>query len=126
MSYTKTLSNYACSKRVRVTLPSPIKCIVEGKQYMNQRRLLCYYLNNVLSAGMEIELLRNITRLHFYWSIRTAGLEQEVENLKKKLADCIKENSNIKDELSEAKRIKVRFFFCIPLRIFHCHLLVCA
>ncbi|KMT01033.1 hypothetical protein BVRB_9g222950 isoform A [Beta vulgaris subsp. vulgaris] len=37
---------------------------------------------------------------------RTAGLEQEVENLKKKLADCIKENSNIKDELSEAKRIK--------------------
>lgn len=74
----------------------------------------------------EIELLRNITRLHFYWSIRTAGLEQEVENLKKKLADCIKENSNIKDELSEAKRIKVRFFFCIPLRIFHCHLLVCA
>lgn len=40
---------------------------------------------------------------------RTAGLEQEVENLKKKLADYIKENSNIKDELSEAKRIKVSF-----------------
>lgn len=37
---------------------------------------------------------------------RTAGLEQEVENLKKKLADCTKENSNIKEELSEAQRIK--------------------
>ncbi|XP_021866190.2 uncharacterized protein [Spinacia oleracea] len=37
---------------------------------------------------------------------RTAGLEQEVENLKKKLTDCIKENSNIKEELSEAQRIK--------------------
>ncbi|XP_021776152.1 myosin-9-like [Chenopodium quinoa] len=37
---------------------------------------------------------------------RTAGLEQEVENLKKKLTNSIKENSNIKEELSEAQRIK--------------------
>ncbi|XP_021717134.1 myosin-9-like isoform X3 [Chenopodium quinoa] len=37
---------------------------------------------------------------------RTAGLEQEVENLKKKLTNSVKENSNIKEELSEAQRIK--------------------
>ncbi|KAK9677325.1 hypothetical protein RND81_11G136400 [Saponaria officinalis] len=37
---------------------------------------------------------------------RTAGLEQEVENLKKTLLDCSKENSNIKDKLSEAQMIK--------------------
>ncbi|KAK9690508.1 hypothetical protein RND81_09G133200 [Saponaria officinalis] len=37
---------------------------------------------------------------------RTAGLEQEVENLKNKLADYVKEKTDIKDELSEAKRIK--------------------
>ncbi|KAL9238539.1 hypothetical protein vseg_012944 [Gypsophila vaccaria] len=39
---------------------------------------------------------------------RTAGLEQEVENLRKKLVDYVKENSDIKDELSEAKRIKTQ------------------
>ncbi|KAH9621689.1 hypothetical protein KSS87_015232, partial [Heliosperma pusillum] len=37
---------------------------------------------------------------------RTAGLEQEVENLKNKLAGYVKQNSDIRDELSEAKRIK--------------------
>ncbi|XP_074275861.1 uncharacterized protein LOC141599670 isoform X2 [Silene latifolia] len=37
---------------------------------------------------------------------RTAGLEQEVENLKKEKADCEKENSDIKNQLSEAMRIK--------------------
>ncbi|KAH9621427.1 hypothetical protein KSS87_004427 [Heliosperma pusillum] len=37
---------------------------------------------------------------------RTAGLEQEVEILKNKLAGYVKQNSDIRDELSEAKRIK--------------------
>ncbi|XP_074312741.1 uncharacterized protein LOC141648156 [Silene latifolia] len=41
-----------------------------------------------------------------YFRSRTAGLEQEVENLKNKLAGYVKQNSDIKDELSEAKRIK--------------------
>ncbi|KAK6159204.1 hypothetical protein DH2020_006518 [Rehmannia glutinosa] len=43
------------------------------------------------------------TRLHFQ---RTAGLEQEIENLKKKLATCTRENQNLQEELSEAYLIK--------------------
>uniref|UniRef100_A0A5B6YQB4 Putative myosin-10 isoform X1 n=1 Tax=Davidia involucrata TaxID=16924 RepID=A0A5B6YQB4_DAVIN len=43
------------------------------------------------------------TRMHFQ---RTAGLEQEIENLKKKLAACTRENLNLQEELSEAFRIK--------------------
>ncbi|XP_019223455.1 PREDICTED: uncharacterized protein LOC109205225 isoform X2 [Nicotiana attenuata] len=35
-----------------------------------------------------------------------AGLEQETENLKKKLAACTRENQNLEEELSEAYRIK--------------------
>ncbi|XP_075074125.1 uncharacterized protein LOC107783312 isoform X5 [Nicotiana tabacum] len=37
---------------------------------------------------------------------RIAGLEQETENLKKKLAACTRENQNLEEELSEAYRIK--------------------
>ena len=43
----------------------------------------------------------------FFHPIRTAGLEQEIENLKKKLATCLRENVNLQEELSEAYRIKV-------------------
>lgn len=43
------------------------------------------------------------TRLHFQ---RTAGLEQEIENLNTKLATCTRENKNLQEELSEAYRIK--------------------
>ncbi|KAL3538793.1 hypothetical protein ACH5RR_002159 [Cinchona calisaya] len=43
------------------------------------------------------------TRMHFQ---RTAALEQEIENLKKKLAICTRENQNLQEELSEAYRIK--------------------
>lgn len=42
-------------------------------------------------------------RMHFQ---RTAGLEQEIENLKKKLATCHSENQNLQEELSEAYHIK--------------------
>ena len=45
--------------------------------------------------------------IEFNSPIRTAGLEQEIENLKKKLAACVIENSNLQEELSEAYRIKV-------------------
>lgn len=48
--------------------------------------------------------------------IRTAGLEQEIENLKKKLAACTRDNVNLQEELSETYRIKVRtltFFPCV-------------
>ncbi|KAL6209957.1 hypothetical protein ACLB2K_020895 [Fragaria x ananassa] len=42
-------------------------------------------------------------KMHFQ---RTAGSEQEIENLKKKLATCSRENVNLQEELSEAYRIK--------------------
>ncbi|XVE93516.1 hypothetical protein REPUB_Repub01dG0201400 [Reevesia pubescens] len=45
------------------------------------------------------------TRMHFQ---RTAGLEQEIENLKKKLAACTRDNQNLQEELSEAYRIKTQ------------------
>ncbi|KAK4258856.1 hypothetical protein QN277_005256 [Acacia crassicarpa] len=44
-----------------------------------------------------------VTRMHFQ---RTAGLEDEIENLKKKLAACTRDNLNLQEELSEAYRIK--------------------
>ncbi|KAJ0973688.1 hypothetical protein J5N97_015653 [Dioscorea zingiberensis] len=43
------------------------------------------------------------TRMHFQ---RTAGLEQEIENLNKKLARCTRDKQNLQEELSEAYRIK--------------------
>ncbi|KAL6545891.1 hypothetical protein OROGR_009765 [Orobanche gracilis] len=42
-------------------------------------------------------------RMHFQ---RTAGLEHEIESLKKKLATCTRENHNLQEELSEAYLIK--------------------
>ncbi|KAI3755469.1 hypothetical protein L1987_55270 [Smallanthus sonchifolius] len=39
-------------------------------------------------------------------SQRTAGLEQEINDLKKKLTACLRENANLQEELSEAYRIK--------------------
>ncbi|EPS73784.1 hypothetical protein M569_00971, partial [Genlisea aurea] len=43
------------------------------------------------------------TRMHFQ---RTAGLEQEIGELKQKLSSCSRENQNLQEELSEAYRIK--------------------
>ncbi|XP_028084167.1 uncharacterized protein LOC114285316 isoform X2 [Camellia sinensis] len=43
------------------------------------------------------------TRMHFQ---RTAGLEQEIESLKKKLTACTREKLNLQEELSEAYHIK--------------------
>ncbi|WJX54557.1 hypothetical protein P8452_40426 [Trifolium repens] len=43
------------------------------------------------------------TRMHFQ---RTAGLEQEIESLKNKLAVCTRDSLNLQEELSEAYRIK--------------------
>ncbi|GMQ06302.1 hypothetical protein CsSME_00050940 [Camellia sinensis var. sinensis] len=47
-------------------------------------------------------------RMHceFIPPIRTAGLEQEIESLKKKLTACTREKLNLQEELSEAYRIK--------------------
>ncbi|CAH9140811.1 unnamed protein product [Cuscuta epithymum] len=43
------------------------------------------------------------TRMHLH---RTAALEQEIENLKKNLAACTRENQNLQEELSEAYHVK--------------------
>lgn len=43
------------------------------------------------------------TRMHFQ---RTAALEQDIENLRKTLASCMRENTNLQEELSEAYQIK--------------------
>ncbi|KAK8613580.1 hypothetical protein V6N13_101338 [Hibiscus sabdariffa] len=45
------------------------------------------------------------TRMHFQ---RTAGLDQEIENLRKELAACTRHNQNLQEELSEAYRIKTQ------------------
>ncbi|KAB5520669.1 hypothetical protein DKX38_024988 [Salix brachista] len=45
------------------------------------------------------------TRMHFQ---RTAGLEQEIENLKRQLAARSRDNINLQEELSEAYRIKTQ------------------
>ncbi|XP_021318537.1 uncharacterized protein LOC8073427 isoform X5 [Sorghum bicolor] len=37
---------------------------------------------------------------------RTAALEQDIENLQKKLGGCLRENQNLQEELAEAYRIK--------------------
>ncbi|XP_057465493.1 uncharacterized protein LOC130755156 isoform X3 [Actinidia eriantha] len=47
-----------------------------------------------------------VTSLWLLECIFRAGLEQEIENLKKKLAACVRENSDLQEELSEAYRIK--------------------
>ncbi|XP_072147387.1 uncharacterized protein [Setaria viridis] len=39
-------------------------------------------------------------------SQRTAALEQDVENLQKKLNGCLRENQNLQEELAEAYRVK--------------------
>lgn len=43
------------------------------------------------------------TRMHFQ---RTAALEQDIENLRKKLDSCMRENTNLQEELTEAYQIK--------------------
>ncbi|KAK8923528.1 hypothetical protein KSP39_PZI019746 [Platanthera zijinensis] len=45
------------------------------------------------------------TRMHFQ---RMAGLEQEIETLKKRLAGLLREKQNLQEELSEAYRIKAQ------------------
>ncbi|CAN6450127.1 unnamed protein product [Victoria cruziana] len=45
------------------------------------------------------------TRMHFQ---RTTFLEQEIENLKKKLSACMRENINLQEELSEAYHVKAQ------------------
>lgn len=52
----------------------------------------------------QLQLTDNLTR--------TAGLEQEIETLKKRLAGCIREKQNLQEELSEAYHVKV-WMFCV-------------
>ncbi|XP_028099283.1 uncharacterized protein LOC114298848 isoform X1 [Camellia sinensis] len=47
-----------------------------------------------------------VTLLWLLECIFRAGLEQEIESLKKKLTACTREKLNLQEELSEAYRIK--------------------
>ncbi|XP_059653007.1 uncharacterized protein LOC132300087 isoform X3 [Cornus florida] len=58
-------------------------------------------LNNCACNKLDLATL-----LWLLECIFRAGLEQEIENLKKKLAACTRENFNLQEELSEAFRIK--------------------
>lgn len=61
-----------------------------------------------------------------FLSTRTAALEQEIENLKKKLVASTRDNLNLQEELSEAYRIKVRIGLPIKLSsMFPIHILIC-
>lgn len=62
-----------------------------------------YMLSCCLNANKEYLLYSTLC------PIRTAGLEQEIESLKKKLAACSRDNLNLEEELSEAYRIKVSY-----------------
>ncbi|XP_075094302.1 uncharacterized protein LOC107797717 isoform X2 [Nicotiana tabacum] len=57
-------------------------------------------LNNYACNKLDLAILGCLLVLFI------AGLEQETENLKKKLAACTRENQNLQEELSEAYRIK--------------------
>ena len=56
-----------------------------------------------------------------------AGLDQEVQNLKKRLESCTQENSDVKKELSEAMTITVSFdFFVYSLVSLFFYMLFCS
>lgn len=56
----------------------------------------------------DLESIEHVLRQKIKFFIRIAGLEQEIESLKKKLSACTRENLNLQEELSEAYRIKVK------------------
>lgn len=58
-------------------------------------------LNNCVFNKLDLATLLWLRECIF-----KAGLEQEIENLKKKLAACTRENTNLQEELSEAYQIK--------------------
>ncbi|KAF5733212.1 nucleoprotein TPR-like isoform X5 [Tripterygium wilfordii] len=63
----------------------------------NYTKILSNYVCSKLDLATLLWLLECIFK---------AGLEQEIEDLKKKLATCTRENLNLQEELSEAYRIK--------------------
>lgn len=81
--------------RGRTILPITVNCLQLMPHIYEDNGSLCSSLNN--NDGIL-----------YFSQIRTAGLEQEIENLKKQLATCIRQNQNLQEELSEAYRIKVR------------------
>ncbi|OMO63367.1 hypothetical protein COLO4_32503 [Corchorus olitorius] len=97
--------------RIAPTLPfperrrNPSMLFLEGRQRISPRFDRDDF--NVLTKSQQAgpSYLAVATRMHFQ---RTAGLEQEIENLKKKLASCTRENQNLQEELSEAFRIKTQ------------------
>ncbi|XP_006573902.1 TATA element modulatory factor isoform X2 [Glycine max] len=68
-----------------------------NRSVMNYAKILNSYACSKLGLAILLWLPECIFK---------AGLEQEIESLKKKLAACTRENLNLQEELSEAYRIK--------------------
>ncbi|EXB41830.1 hypothetical protein L484_005056 [Morus notabilis] len=59
-----------------------------------------------VTRHISVDGIQPSTILILLGYIKIAGLEQEIENMKKKFAACTRENLNLQEELSEAYRIK--------------------
>ncbi|KAL8060742.1 hypothetical protein ABFX02_02G045000 [Erythranthe guttata] len=77
--------------------------IVRVQQLEQERNELYKDIEQLCMQQAGPAYLGIATRMHFQ---RTAGLEQEIEELKTKLGNCTRENKNLEEELSEAYRIK--------------------
>ncbi|XP_040377795.1 uncharacterized protein LOC102705609 isoform X2 [Oryza brachyantha] len=67
---------------------------------MNSGKISSNYVCNKLGLDMFLLQLECFLR---------AALEQDIENLQKKLGGCLRENQNLQEELSEAYRVKSQF-----------------
>nr|GEV58702.1 putative ribonuclease H-like domain-containing protein [Tanacetum cinerariifolium] len=68
-----------------------------------KRDELCNDIEQMCMQHVGPSYVAVASRMHFQ---RTAGLEQEINELKKKLTTCLRENANLHEELLEAYRIK--------------------
>ncbi|XP_072992758.1 uncharacterized protein [Typha latifolia] len=68
---------------------------------MSLEKILSNYVCNKLDLAILLWQLECISR-----GFRIAGLEQEIENLQKKLAGCLRDKHNLQEELAESYQIK--------------------
>ncbi|KAJ4889372.1 myosin heavy chain-related [Raphanus sativus] len=75
------------------------------KQLEHERNELQKDIEQLCMQQAGPSILGVATRMHFQ---RTASLEQEIESLKMKLANCTREKHNLQEELTEAYRVKAQ------------------
>ncbi|KAF8099665.1 hypothetical protein N665_0239s0008 [Sinapis alba] len=75
------------------------------KQLEHERNELQKDIEQLCMQQPGPSILGVATRMHFQ---RTASLEQEIESLKMKLANCTREKHNLQEELAEAYRVKAQ------------------